>query len=684
MKSHVSLVLRVTRGGEVLASLRTRKRPRRWLCTSLLLLIAICTIALPSKKRTEMAFMLEGKVVELRTAAIEMGAEIHCASIAATRSVCHRMLPCAPACSPPGWIKNGLLEAAVHESLGGNRTSAIIGATLRNVARAWCMIRITSCRRLTEGCQYIEQHHNQPRQQQRPSRANGAATHQQPATLDAANAAPEDEHASEAHAGVISGLHRSVLTAGVKGGPVQWPPTIRGAHPQMEEMLHQGHQCAPAPLLLRAMGEQPALKAATMVQIAPNAINDELCDCADGSDEPGTSACAGAGGRFWCAASSVHPEVGVFIDGSLVDDGLCDCCDGSDEAAELRCDLEAPCAAGALAKGLREPTLSDEALANATQAVVQARVEAVDLWRRLRLHATSLLQGIRYNQQFIENLPSSTMAQRMQFQQKMRQAYQEFASVYTLLTYGFHSPTSYPPNSPATSPQLELSALFEGDETLSFARAGGAFLTMYSECFNATLCTGGCSSHNSKDVYLWKLCPFQYAAQAKPSEPQRVTLLGKWSGWSTSYLPSIVTPLSPVATPRALWKFDEGEPCWDGPPRSVSVELRCGTVTRLERVEEDGKCRYLMLLASPLACETLGAFSNEQKQVVEALEAKEQAEYSSEAEAAIQQEILKLQQQQTPQQSSPQASQPPERKGPSTAKGKARSSKKKRDKHTTF
>ena len=59
------------------------------------------------------------------------------------------------------------------------------------------------------------------------------------------------------------------------------------------------------------------------------AVNDEYCDCGDGSDEPGTSACAGVGSTtFWCAnAGYVEAHVPV----SRVNDGICDCCDGSDE-----------------------------------------------------------------------------------------------------------------------------------------------------------------------------------------------------------------------------------------------------------------------------------------------------------------------------------------------------------------
>ncbi|KAE8710354.1 Glucosidase 2 subunit beta [Hibiscus syriacus] len=55
-------------------------------------------------------------------------------------------------------------------------------------------------------------------------------------------------------------------------------------------------------------------------------LNDDFCDCHDGTDEPGTSACPAA--KFYCKNAGHIPQL---LFSSRVNDGVCDCCDGSDE-----------------------------------------------------------------------------------------------------------------------------------------------------------------------------------------------------------------------------------------------------------------------------------------------------------------------------------------------------------------
>lgn len=59
------------------------------------------------------------------------------------------------------------------------------------------------------------------------------------------------------------------------------------------------------------------------IEIEWRTVNNNYCDCPDGSDEPGTSACKN--GKFYCETEK-H-----FINSDKVNDGICDCCDGSDE-----------------------------------------------------------------------------------------------------------------------------------------------------------------------------------------------------------------------------------------------------------------------------------------------------------------------------------------------------------------
>ena len=127
---------------------------------------------------------------------------------------------------------------------------------------------------------------------------------------------------------------------------------------------------------LRAVGgdTETATFACAGAAIPLSWVDDDFCDCADGSDETATAACASISPppRFACARwidGVGGLSTARSIPASRVGDGVCDCCDGSDEAAgatvcpdrcaALRVELEAKLAKrrALLARGLAARTL---------------------------------------------------------------------------------------------------------------------------------------------------------------------------------------------------------------------------------------------------------------------------------------------------------------------------------------
>jgi len=151
-----------------------------------------------------------------------------------------------------------------------------------------------------------------------------------------------------------------------------------------------------------------------------------------------------------------------------------------------------------------------------------------------------------------------------------------------------------------------------------------AFASLLGECVAAEV-----------DKYVYTVCFFEGASQADrgSSGGGPTTLLGSWAGWGTE-LPE-VAPLpaaedgkgegaaesEPDALARAMlstkegpdgglperfyrtMRFAGGQQCWNGPPRSLTLAVRCGEETRLSGVTEPSRCEYEALLETPAACD---------------------------------------------------------------------------------
>lgn len=116
--------------------------------------------------------------------------------------------------------------------------------------------------------------------------------------------------------------------------------------------------------------------------------------------------------------------------------------------------------------------------------------------------------------------------------------------------------------------QTELQAKLANDYGLE-----EAFGALVDKCYEAQV-----------DKYTYSVCPFKDAFQKEGSGK---TSLGTWAG---------------LTDDSTVMKFTNGQACWQGPPRSMTVSVRCGSTEKLLKVEEPSRCEYVATLLTPAAC----------------------------------------------------------------------------------
>jgi len=99
--------------------------------------------------------------------------------------------------------------------------------------------------------------------------------------------------------------------------------------------------------------------------------------------------------------------------------------------------------------------------------------------------------------------------------------------------------------------------------------------------------------------YTYEICPYEKAEQ---KENNAGTSLGTWDGWKDlSEAQNLGFKIDQLAYNKVM-KFHNGQSCWQGPQRSLTILLKCSSTVELSQVEEPNKCVYTAVLSTPAVC----------------------------------------------------------------------------------
>uniref|UniRef100_A0A0N5ADW0 Glucosidase 2 subunit beta n=1 Tax=Syphacia muris TaxID=451379 RepID=A0A0N5ADW0_9BILA len=346
-------------------------------------------------------------------------------------------------------------------------------------------------------------------------------------------------------------------------------------------------------------------------------VNDDFCDCLDGSDEPGTSACQK--GVFHCMNLGYKPE---DIPSSRVNDQICDCCDGSDEwdsavdcpnicervGAKYR--EEEQRKAAVIRKGYEKRTQ----LAIEGEKLKEERSKGINDLKKERDSLLPMREKLEIAKKELEEKEKEIREKHAKEWEVKKQEQAEvlfkkldingdgkYDVLILFLICSFFKKSLKKLMSNVENWMVGYSELFRfylmrvcSIKLLYICeiifREAETFLNGDYGTDNAWASLKGSCFEMDEGQYVYRLCLFDKAIQ-KDRNSQAETSLGTWRQWSGK-----------DSNKYTEQQYDKGQQCWNGPERSTKVVVECGEETALVEATEPAKCEYKFVLTSPAAC----------------------------------------------------------------------------------
>ncbi|KAH0529692.1 hypothetical protein TsFJ059_004405 [Trichoderma semiorbis] len=376
------------------------------------------------------------------------------------------------------------------------------------------------------------------------------------------------------------------------------------------------------------------------IVISIDRVNDNTCDCPDGSDEPGTAACAfidplspeqplygSPSGTtnatrtlpgFWCNNKG---HIGGYIPFTFVNDGICDydvCCDGSDEngsANGVKC--ENRCAA--IGKEYRR--LAEERKKAHAKAIVKKQ-EMIKQASELRQQAEARVTALEKDVKDLE-VKKGELEREYARVQNEEAVYDFDAYIPPFIRDVLHDKIRIVRKwlisngmmaDPATdgSESSAVKAAREAAEgaaqelshkTRELEQEGSDLQKDFgpSDIFRAI--QGKCAEIDAGE-YTYELCWLDKTLQ-KSKKGHASSNMGNYARIDIAIADEEdrVDGKSLGSGPRMVMRYENGQTCWNGPQRRTDVWLGCAETEEIWRVSEAEKCVYKLEVGTPAACE---------------------------------------------------------------------------------